>query len=70
MRRMTEEIIEEIEAYRATIERLVGQRDAARGKVRALHKELAEANSQIARLERERAVLASGAKPWWQKLFG
>jgi len=67
---MPEETVQEIEAYRATIERLVGQRDAARGKVRSLHKELAEANSQIARLERERVVLVRKAKPWWRKLFG
>ena len=67
---MPEEILEEIDAYKESIDSLIRQRDAARGKVRSLHKELAEARSQIARLEREREVLASGAKPWWRKLIG
>ena len=66
---MSEETIEEIEAYRTTIERLVGQRDAARDKVRSLHKELAKRDAEITRLERERVVLTSGAKPWWRRLF-
>ena len=66
---MTEEVVQEIEAYRATIERLVGQRDAARDKVRSLHKELAKRDAEITRLEKERVVLASKAKPWWRRLF-
>lgn len=66
---MPEEIIEEIEAYRATINKLIKQRDAARDKVRSLHKELAKANAEIARLEREQVVLARKAIPLWRRLF-
>lgn len=66
---MPEEIIEEIEAYQATIDKLIKQRDAARDKVRSLHKELAKRDAEITRLERERVVLGSGAKPWWRRLF-
>lgn len=51
------------------INKLIEQRDAARDKVRSLHKELAKANAEIARLEREQVVLARKATPLWRRVF-